>query len=98
MSSALDTNIVLIVICCLFLLGLGTSTAADAKEYFSRLDDHVITFEWDGDDDDKNIKLAFSKNLADARKQWLAGETAVCFDRVSYPYDDPAVCVLAFFV
>ncbi len=52
--------------------GLGTSTATDAKQYFSNLDEHQINFAWESTEDDKNINLAFSKKLADARKDWLA--------------------------
>lgn len=56
--------------------GLGTSTAAEAKSYFSDLDLHALTFEMDnpeetGEDADNLINLAFSKKRADDRKQWL---------------------------
>lgn len=51
--------------------GLGTSTAAEAKEYFSDLDRHRIDFRYGGDEDDKSIVLAFSKEMIEARKQWL---------------------------
>ena len=52
--------------------GLGTSTAAEAKEYFSDLEKHVITFEMKGDECKQAITLAFDKKLADARKDWLS--------------------------
>lgn len=51
--------------------GLGTSTSAEAKEYFSDLDRHRIDFKYAGTDDDNAIVLAFSKDMVDARKQWL---------------------------
>lgn len=51
--------------------GLGTSTAAEAKEYFSDLDRHRIDFRYDGKDDDNAIVLAFSKEMIESRKQWL---------------------------
>lgn len=51
--------------------GLGTSTAAEAKEYFSDLDRHRIDFKYAGKDDDNSIVLAFSKEMIEARKQWL---------------------------
>jgi DNA topoisomerase-2 len=51
--------------------GLGTSTAAEAKEYFSNLARHKIDFVWDGEENARDIELAFSKKLADARKDWL---------------------------
>lgn len=51
--------------------GLGTSTAAEAKEYFSNLARHRIRFRYEGTDDDNAINLAFSKKMIDARKDWL---------------------------
>ena len=39
--------------------GLGTSTAAEAKEYFGNLDQHTKTFMWNSRDDDEVIDLAF---------------------------------------
>jgi DNA topoisomerase-2 len=51
--------------------GLGTSTAKEAKEYFAKIDEHTIEFEYTGESDDKAIELGFSKKLADARKEWL---------------------------
>lgn len=53
--------------------GLGTSTAKEAKEYFSALERHKIEFMWTGEEDDKMIELAFSKKMANQRKDWLAG-------------------------
>lgn len=51
--------------------GLGTSTASEAKEYFSDLEKHRIDFKYAGKDDDNSIVLAFSKEMIEARKQWL---------------------------
>ncbi|OQS54833.1 top2 [Ecytonucleospora hepatopenaei] len=51
--------------------GLGTSTAADAKQYFSNLDLHVKTFSPLFDDDKQLVDLAFNKKKADERKTWL---------------------------
>ena len=58
--------------------GLGTSTAAEAKEYFSNISTHQIDFEMDhpeqtGHDANDLIDLAFSKKRADDRKAWLKG-------------------------
>ena len=49
--------------------GLGTSTAAEAREYF----EHMTTadFEWDAAADG-SIDMAFNKKRADDRKNWLA--------------------------
>lgn len=51
--------------------GLGTSTASEAKEYFSDLDRHRIDFKYSGKEDDNSIILAFSKDMIEARKKWL---------------------------
>ena len=51
--------------------GLGTSTAKEAKEYFSQIAKHTIEFEYRDKSDDDVVDLAFSKKLADKRKQWL---------------------------
>ncbi|KAI5127794.1 DNA topoisomerase II [Nematocida parisii] len=51
--------------------GLGTSTAKDAKDYFSNLDFHIKEFiPMDSTDRDK-IELAFSKKRIESRKVWL---------------------------
>jgi DNA topoisomerase II len=52
--------------------GLGTSTAAEAKEYFSNLDTHEIEFEWDEQSKDV-IDMAFAKKRVEDRKLWLIG-------------------------
>jgi DNA topoisomerase-2 len=51
--------------------GLGTSTQEEGREYFSDLDKHMKTFETLQDEDKASIDLAFSKNKADARKEWI---------------------------
>lgn len=50
--------------------GLGTSTAAEAKAYFSDLATHEIDFEWSERSDDA-IDKAFAKKRVEDRKQWL---------------------------
>jgi DNA topoisomerase-2 len=49
--------------------GLGTSTPAEAREWFENLSD--IRYEWD-EKTDHNMNLAFSKKQSDERKTWLA--------------------------
>ena len=49
--------------------GLGTSTPAEAREWFENISD--IRYEWD-DTTDQTMHLAFSKKLSDERKQWLS--------------------------
>ncbi|RYG66342.1 hypothetical protein EON64_09990, partial [archaeon] len=52
--------------------GLGTSSAAEAKEYFSNLDTHELDFTWDDRADDL-IDMAFAKKRVEDRKLWLLG-------------------------
>jgi len=49
--------------------GLGTSTPAEAREWFKDL--HEILYEWDEKTDD-SMNLAFNKKQADDRKRWLS--------------------------
>jgi len=53
--------------------GLGTSSSAEAKEYFSNLPKHVVDFNYTGERDADNISKAFSKKRVEDRKQWLEG-------------------------
>jgi len=50
--------------------GLGTSTSAEAKEYFKMIDRLTVKFEYDPDTDG-SMTLAFAKAMTDARKDWL---------------------------
>lgn len=50
--------------------GLGTSTSADAKQYFSNLDKHVIDFEYTETPEDV-FKLPFDKKYTNQRKEWI---------------------------
>ncbi|KAI9351589.1 DNA topoisomerase [Zopfochytrium polystomum] len=51
--------------------GLGTSTAEDAKAYFSNLDLHRKEFKVLNDEDRHLLDMAFNKKKADERKEWL---------------------------
>lgn len=51
--------------------GLGTSTDADARDYFSHMEKHMIPFAPTREGDRDLIDLAFSKKKADDRKEWL---------------------------
>ena len=59
--------------------GLGTSTAAEAREYFSSFDAHVSWFEPASEQDIDSIDKAFSKSRASNRREWIthAGENTV---------------------
>jgi DNA topoisomerase-2 len=49
--------------------GLGTSTPAEAREWFEHLSD--IRYDWD-ETTDQTMNLAFNKKQSDERKTWLA--------------------------
>lgn len=51
--------------------GLGTSKDSDARDYFSNMKKHTIAFSTIEDSDKALIHLAFSKDRADDRKEWL---------------------------
>jgi DNA topoisomerase-2 len=67
--------------------GLGTSTRDEAKDYFSKV--NAVRFDYD-DKSDKSIDLAFNKQRADDRKEWLKGydRTALIPTGNHLPYDD----------
>lgn len=50
---------------------MGTSTSKEAKEYFENMARHRIRFRYDGEQDDQNIIMAFSKKCIEQRKEWL---------------------------
>lgn len=50
--------------------GLGTSTSAEAREYFKNITNLTVEFEAD-EMAQKSIVLAFDKKRADSRKKWL---------------------------
>ncbi len=49
--------------------GLGTSTRDEAKEYFKNM--NVVGYTYTGKESDTSIELAFNKQQADDRKEWL---------------------------
>ncbi len=60
--------------------GLGTSTAAEAKEYFVDINDKLIKYIYQNTEEEEEkddntssdaLTLAFQKNRADDRKEWL---------------------------
>jgi len=51
--------------------GLGTSTSKEAKEYFSQIDTHTLSYKHEGPTCDNAIDLAFNKKRADDRKEWM---------------------------
>jgi DNA topoisomerase-2 len=65
--------------------GLGTSTSAEAKEYFSNLRTHEIDFRWDEKANDM-IEMAFAKKRVEDRKLWLLKMKAGV--HIDYKVDD----------
>lgn len=64
--------------------GLGTSTAAEAKTYFSDLPRHLHVFHHRGSECSDMIDLAFSKQRVNDRKQWLSSYSpGIFFDHVN---------------
>jgi len=55
--------------------GLGTSTSAEARDYFKKIQELTVKFDFDVMTDESVI-LAFDKKKADARKAWLLESTA----------------------
>ena len=52
--------------------GLGTSTSAEAKEYFLAFVQHHRPFRWQSEaKDGERIDMAFEKDRADDRKDWI---------------------------
>ncbi|VDK60288.1 unnamed protein product [Anisakis simplex] len=56
--------------------GLGTSSAEEAREYFTQMRKHRIEYEYGGQEDDENIEMAFDKNRADDRKAWIIAKAS----------------------
>ena len=54
--------------------GLGTSTSAEAREYFKKIKDLTVQFDTDTSMDE-SIVLAFDKTKSDLRKTWLLEST-----------------------
>jgi DNA topoisomerase II len=67
--------------------GLGTSTSAEAREYFKKIQDLTVKFDMDTMTDD-SIVLAFDKKKSDARKSWLLESTAKDADQLEVAYGD----------
>ena len=55
--------------------GLGTSTSAEAREYFKQIDRLTVAFNSDSKMNE-SMNLAFSKFLTDDRKEWLTNHMA----------------------
>jgi DNA topoisomerase-2 len=54
--------------------GLGTSTPAEAKEYFAEYDKHHRPFDWNSDVDGELLDKVFDKSRAADRRDWILNE------------------------
>lgn len=73
-----------------YFKGLGTSTAKDAKEYFTDIETKLVNYTFNDLTDDR-ITLAFQKNRADDRKKWLMNydkDDILTYDKKSVSYDN----------
>ena len=75
--------------------GLGTSTSTEAKEYFVDINDKLIKYIWESEDKTKDsddaLTLAFQKNRADDRKDWLMNydrNEILTYDELAVSYND----------
>ena len=65
--------------------GLGTSTSAEAREYFKNIENLTVKFDTDEKTDD-SVVLAFDKTKADSRKTWLLESTEKESSELEIPY------------
>ena len=65
--------------------GLGTSTSAEAREYFKMIETLTVKFDMDVMTDE-SVVLAFDKKKADARKTWLLESTAKDANQLEVSY------------
>lgn len=61
--------------------GLGTNSWNEAKEYFSNIDFHRVTFKYGGSEDDQSILKAFSQDALEQRREWLTRHMNECKGR-----------------
>jgi len=65
--------------------GLGTSTSAEARDYFKKIKELTVQFDTDETMDD-SIILAFDKTKSDSRKTWLLESTEKKPSELEIPY------------
>ena len=75
--------------------GLGTSTAAEARDYFSDLATHQLDFDLLREGDGDLVDMAFSKKRVEDRKTWLRSLEPGAFvdygvDALAYKVSDSA--------
>jgi DNA topoisomerase II len=72
-----------------YFKGLGTSTAAEAKEYFQRIQELTQRFTCSTASDEDSIVMAFQKSMTKERKEWIVENTRnpTLLDRASKNVD-----------
>lgn len=56
---------------------IGTSTSAEAREYFGDISKHEVSYVYSGAVDDSRIRMAFDADKGDERKLWIEGARTV---------------------
>lgn len=64
--------------------GLGTSSAAEFKSYFEKMDNYLFAINVEDSEDKDAIDLAFNGQRADDRKKWLETTASNFEDYISY--------------
>eukprot|EP00759_Apiculatamorpha_spiralis_P046862 PhF_6_TR42951/c0_g1_i1/m.65305/K03164/TOP2; DNA topoisomerase II len=59
------------IVKCKYYKGLGTSTAEEARQYFAKMKQNTIYFDYTGKPCDKSLEMAFDKNFTNERKEWI---------------------------
>jgi len=67
--------------------GLGTSTASEAREYFTAFSNNLRPFRWKSDADGERLDMVFDKERAGDRKAWILDE----YDAEASVLADPAL-------
>jgi DNA topoisomerase-2 len=65
--------------------GLGTSTPKEAKEYFSKLEQHLLPFEWDTDENHEYIDMVFNSKRSEDRKDWMLDTNPIEVEKYETP-------------
>lgn len=71
--------------------GLGTSTPAEAKEYFKAFNKHRIRFNWNSKVDGDRLDMAFDKDRASDRKEWLLSKPLDVSNETTSSLEDKVV-------
>ena len=67
-----------------YFKGLGTSTAAEFKEYFANK--KIVDFQYKGHDSDNTVDMVFNKKRTEDRKHWLEQYDKHAYLDTSHPH------------